>query len=75
MIELVVHDSGNGFDVSLGEAMFKKGTGLQNVRERLSLLFPGRSEFVIEKHAVVLRFPFEAIPVSTPAPTLPAISR
>lgn len=61
MIELVVHDSGNGFDVSLGEAMFKKGTGLQNVRERLSLLFPSRSEFVIEKHAVVLRFPFEVL--------------
>ncbi len=75
MIELVVHDSGDGFDLSLGEAMFKKGTGLQNVRERLSLLFPSRSEFVIEKHAVVLRFPFEAMPVSTPSLTLPAISR
>ncbi len=60
-IELIVHDSGNGFDLSLGEAMFKKGTGLQNVRERLSLLFPNRSKLVIEKHAVVLRFPFEAL--------------
>lgn len=60
-IELVVYDSGNGFDLSLGEAMFKKGTGLQNVRERLWLLFPNRAELTIEKHAVMLRFPFEPL--------------
>lgn len=64
-IEFIVHDSGNGFDLSLGEAMFKKGTGLQNVRERLKLLFSNRAELIIEKHAVVLRFPNESIPANT----------
>ncbi|MFQ3598805.1 MAG: histidine kinase [Chloroherpetonaceae bacterium] len=70
VIEFIVHDSGEGFDLSLGEAMFKKGTGLQNVRERLSLLFPSRSEFVVEKHAVVLRFPFEVLEVVSIASSL-----
>ncbi|MFN3560275.1 MAG: sensor histidine kinase [Chloroherpetonaceae bacterium] len=69
-IEFIVHDSGNGFDLSLGEAMFKKGTGLQNVRERLSLLFPRNSELIIEKHAVVLHFPIERTLVR---PLLPSV--
>jgi hypothetical protein len=57
MIELIVHDSGDGFDLSLGESVFTLGTGLSNVRDRLMLLFPKEALMRLEKNAVVLCFP------------------
>lgn len=59
VISLAVRDSGYGFDLSRGEELFGKGTGLMNVRDRLMLLFPDSGALRIEKNGVVLIFPHE----------------
>ncbi len=56
-LRLGVYDTGIGFDVQKGEAYFRKGTGLSNVRERLQLLFPRGSEINILAHGVEIICP------------------
>jgi len=58
IVTIRVEDSGNGFDISDGETLFLKGTGLSNVRDRLTLIFPKNSAIRFEKNAVILIFPF-----------------
>lgn len=58
IITIRVEDSGNGFDISDAEAIFSKGTGLSNVKDRLTLLFPKKSALRFEKNAIIIIFPF-----------------
>ncbi|MDX2129865.1 MAG: histidine kinase [Chloroherpetonaceae bacterium] len=67
-IEIIVHDSGEGFDLTSNIDYFSKGTGLQNVRERLRLTYKGEARFHLEKNAVILNFPF--IEISSTSPEL-----
>ncbi len=60
-IAISVRDSGNGFNLSLGEDLFAKGTGLANVRDRLLLLFPNTGAMQIESHGITLRFPHQPV--------------
>ncbi len=58
ILTIRIEDSGPGFNPSLFESYFSKGTGLMNVRDRLRLLFTHQSNIHIEQHAVVIIIPF-----------------
>jgi signal transduction histidine kinase len=57
-IELTVRDTGPGFDLSAGEAVFGRGTGLANVRDRQRLHFGPAAHFDLLPDGVRLRFPY-----------------
>ena len=59
-IELIVRDTGPGFDLAAGDALFQRGTGLANVRDRLRLHFGAGTEFEVLPDGVRLRFPYWA---------------
>ncbi len=58
ILTIRIEDSGPGFNPSLFESYFSKGSGLMNVRDRLRLLFTHQSNIHIEQHAVVIIIPF-----------------
>lgn len=54
---LEVRDTGPGFDLAQGDALFARGTGLANVRDRLLMAFPQQASMQLERNAVILRMP------------------
>ena len=65
-VVLTVRDTGPGFDLSAGDALFSRGTGLANVRDRQRLHFAAASTFEILPDGVQLRFPYWPVPKATP---------
>ena len=70
-VELVVRDTGPGFDLAAGDRVFARGTGLANVRDRLRLHFGAAASFELLSDGVRLRFPYRSAapppPRSVPA--------
>ena len=66
-VELTVRDTGPGFDLAAGEAVFGRGTGLANVRDRLRLHFGTQAAFELLPDGVHLRFPYWSAPDPVPA--------
>lgn len=54
-----VEDNGLGFDLSLGDDLFKRGTGLANIKDRLNLLYSKAGKMIINKNSVILILPIE----------------
>lgn len=54
-----VEDNGIGFDLSLGDDLFKRGTGLANIKDRLNLLYSKSGQMIINKNSVILILPIE----------------
>ncbi|MES3629368.1 MAG: histidine kinase [Longimonas sp.] len=55
--QLRVSDTGPGFDTTNPDVICSRGTGLSNVRERLSLFVGGHEALLIERQGVVITLP------------------
>jgi signal transduction histidine kinase len=65
-VTLSVRDTGPGFDTTDPDAVLARGTGLANVRDRLTRAFDGDADLTIHPDGVTLHLPFQ--PFAAPPP-------